>query len=85
MEEEYRGRPFKEGVYIYWFTVIVITALGIYYTFAGKFIRGIVYGRFRGPVEVSYTGPDYLILAAALLLIGLLVIYKGKSKNKNPH
>lgn len=61
-------------------TFVVITALGIYLTIMRQSVSGLSQTKSGWMIYTNYTGPAFLIIALAFLLIYLLVIRKIKER-----
>lgn len=83
MAEEFKGRTYKQFVFIYRFTLLFLVGLGIYYNYSGKTTGGVLYGRFGGSTSISYGGNGFFMMAGLLLLFHLFVfILSKRSDNK---
>ncbi|MDB4922126.1 hypothetical protein [Mucilaginibacter sp.] len=65
--KDYKGKTYKQFVFIYRFTLLLLVGMGIYYNYTGKTTGGVLYGKYGGSTTVSYGGNGFFIMAAALL------------------
>lgn len=73
-ESQFRGRTYKQFLFVYWFAIAVLIGSGTYFEFVGGWVKGTVYGKFGGSREMYYDGgTEYLSIAGILLLGGFLI------------
>jgi hypothetical protein len=79
VNKDFKGKTFKQFVFIYRLTLLLLVGLGIYYNHAGKTTGGVLYGRYGGSTTVSYGGNGFFIMAGVLLLGHLFIWFFSKS------